>query len=159
MTVLCNFPVRSTCNIIEVEDPGGSEQTDSTDAEPEEESRLPRSPRRLHPASRRSPVLRSEHVFAVAATSLTQPVSSVWIQLACCSSFLLYRLSAILALVSIHDTERCWRCSAWHQHLSIHQPTNSASASTRFSSGRHAQTVHPVLKYESFQTVIASFLH
>lgn len=69
MTVLINFPVRSTSNITEVEDPGGCEQTDSTDAEPEESPRLSRSPRRLHPASRRrSPVLRSEHVVAVAAT-------------------------------------------------------------------------------------------
>ena len=41
----------STCNIIEVKDPGGCEQTDSTDAEPGEEPRLPRSPRRLHPAA------------------------------------------------------------------------------------------------------------
>lgn len=36
-----------------MKDPGGCDQTDPADAEPGEEQRLPRSPRRLHPARRR----------------------------------------------------------------------------------------------------------
>lgn len=59
----------STCKIIETKDPAGCEQTDSTDAQPREQPRLPRSPRHLHPASRRrrSPALWSEHAPAAFA--------------------------------------------------------------------------------------------
>lgn len=76
---------RSTCNIREIKDPGGCQKTDSTDTEPREEPRLPRSPRHLHPASRRrSPALQSQHI-AASVPPHAGPLRLGWITLACCT--------------------------------------------------------------------------
>lgn len=155
-----------------MKDPGGCEKTDSTDAEPREEARLPRSPRHLHPASRRrrrSLALWSEHVAAAFTPPHTGPPLSGWITMACCSSAPpppIYRLDAILSLGSIHYTGGCLIGSACHQHLSIqHQ---SVSANTQHPHPR-AQTpastqkqwlisLYHYKKYTSILTVVTSLL-
>lgn len=102
---------RSTCHITEVEDPGGCQQTDPTDAEPEES---PRPPRRLHPCSRRAPVLSCPPL----RTCLRSPLR---IQLACCSSWLLYSWlwSPSTALRDDGDVRPGIRISAFSSSLSV----------------------------------------
>lgn len=85
--VLWHFSLRSTCNITEIEDPGGCEQTDSTDAEPREEARLPRSPRRPHPASRRFSAQKNMSPRCRSSSKHRSPLLPRWIKLLCFSSF------------------------------------------------------------------------
>lgn len=129
------FLQRRTCNIIEVKDPGGCEQTDSTYAETREKPRLPRSPRRLHAASRsHSPAQNMSPLslclcFAGSLlyllTGATQPVALVpW--------FIAFQLSGL------------WSPSTTQQDVKKARPVISISApSTAHSLARHQPAQHP----------------
>lgn len=152
--VLWHFSLRSTCNITEIEDPGGCEQTDSTDAEPREEARLPRSPRRPHPASRRFSAQKNMSPRCRSSSKHRSPLLPRWIKLLCFSSFFpIYRLWDILALVSIHDPGGCSRGSARHQHLSIQ---HQSVCQHRRSSSVH---MHKLKTQADTQWIISLHLH
>ena len=115
---------RSTCKLGEIKDPGGCQKTDSTDAEPREEPReeprLPRSPRRLHPAARRRPTHNISRPPSLRTPAPRLEAGSHW-PVAPISAQI-YRLDAILATSSIHDAGAWLIASASHQYLSCSLP-------------------------------------
>lgn len=90
--------VASTCGPPEENDPDCCQESGSTDAEPRQQARPPRSPRRAHPASSRAPVRTCRGLLtllpAVSQPPLKPPAAA-----------LIYRLGAVLSAGSIGGTE------------------------------------------------------
>lgn len=124
----------STCNPVEQNDPDCSEHPGSADAEPREEARPPRSPRRAHPAS--SPALRSEHAGDSDSSKRSLRSHQTLLLL------LIYRLDAILTSGLHSRSPEAGASASGVRAASTPDIPDSSSLQARISSRGHRDDAH-----------------